>query len=222
MSQCPPPLPPWSQEVVKHSGRSAALAGHPWLYMRWKERYFLKGSESRLTIAGFYYLALHRWAGRGGGVALPPCWWKGRSGGRAGAAAGATTGGGWRAASGSLTDAGPGQADRWPTGVSGKRSAPCLKMILYLFSLTRRAFSAAACLPAGSLAQSPAGEQPPPLPLLPLSWASGHAGASAAALEQRQRLRGRKGLWQLPACLPACLLVRLHQCTDRWRGACPA
>jgi hypothetical protein len=55
----------------------AGLASHPYIYMRWKEQFFVRGSECRLTIAGFYYLALNRQAGwRGTGAieaAAAPC-----------------------------------------------------------------------------------------------------------------------------------------------------
>lgn len=47
-------------QVVRHGGRCPALAAHPYVYMRWKEQFFVRGSECRLTIAGFYYLAINR------------------------------------------------------------------------------------------------------------------------------------------------------------------
>lgn len=51
-------------EVVKHGGRCPSLASHSHVYMRWKEQFFLTGSECRLTIAGFYYLACNRITGQ--------------------------------------------------------------------------------------------------------------------------------------------------------------
>ena len=53
-------------EVVTQGGRSVALATHPYVYMRWKERFFIgsNGGKTegggRLTIAGFYYVCLNR------------------------------------------------------------------------------------------------------------------------------------------------------------------
>jgi hypothetical protein len=41
--------------------------------MRWKEQFFLRGSECRLTIAGFYYLALDRRSGQVHGCYYDPC-----------------------------------------------------------------------------------------------------------------------------------------------------
>ena len=52
---------------------AAALAAHPFVYMRWKEQFFLRGSECRLTIAGFYYLALDRRSGQVHGCYYDPC-----------------------------------------------------------------------------------------------------------------------------------------------------
>lgn len=50
-------------DVVKLGGRSAKLAKCDTVFMRWKEQYFLAGGECRLTIAGFYYVALDRVTG---------------------------------------------------------------------------------------------------------------------------------------------------------------
>jgi len=50
-------------DVVKLGGRSPKLADSDTVFMRWKEQYFLAGGECRLTIAGFYYVALDRATG---------------------------------------------------------------------------------------------------------------------------------------------------------------
>ncbi|KAL4448146.1 hypothetical protein ABPG75_005365 [Micractinium tetrahymenae] len=58
-----PPFRELHAEVVKHGGRCPSLAAHSHVFMRWKEQFFLTGSECRLTIAGFYYLACNRKTG---------------------------------------------------------------------------------------------------------------------------------------------------------------
>lgn len=86
-----PPWPPAAQEVVQTGGWSSRLAAHPYVYMRWKEQHFIQGSESRLTIAGFYYIAVHRCACMGAplgallGLKVCECAWDG--GGRQGVVA---------------------------------------------------------------------------------------------------------------------------------------
>ncbi|EFN56463.1 hypothetical protein CHLNCDRAFT_22436, partial [Chlorella variabilis] len=59
-------------QVVRHGGRCPALAAHPYVYMRWKEQFFVRGSECRLTIAGFYYLAINRASGKVTGYYFDP------------------------------------------------------------------------------------------------------------------------------------------------------
>lgn len=62
-------------------GRHGGLARHRHLYMRWKELFFIEGCESRLTIAGFYYLCLDRCARVGlGADGLRVCALSGREG----------------------------------------------------------------------------------------------------------------------------------------------
>lgn len=63
---------PLHSEVVKSGGRSARLAHYPYVFMRWKERFFVKGSESRLTIAGFYYTCINRMTGAIEGLYYDP------------------------------------------------------------------------------------------------------------------------------------------------------
>ncbi len=47
--------------VVQQQGRCDALEQHPYIYMRWKERFFVNvGCDCGLTIAGFYYVQLSR------------------------------------------------------------------------------------------------------------------------------------------------------------------
>ncbi|GAB4817493.1 hypothetical protein N2152v2_004539 [Parachlorella kessleri] len=60
------------EDVVKNRGRSSQLASYPYVFMRWKERYFVKGSESRLTIAGFYYICVRRSDGQIEGLYYDP------------------------------------------------------------------------------------------------------------------------------------------------------
>mmetsp|Transcript_34123 Transcript_34123/g.96699 ORF Transcript_34123/g.96699 Transcript_34123/m.96699 type:complete len:232 (+) Transcript_34123:739-1434(+) len=51
-------------DVRKFNGRCQALSTYPFIFMRWKEKYFLNAShESGLTIAGFYYVCLNRLTG---------------------------------------------------------------------------------------------------------------------------------------------------------------
>eukprot|EP00887_Chlorella_sp_A99_P007439 scaffold2.g7439.t1 len=60
-------------EVLAHGGRAPSLAKQPYIYMRWKEQMFLeRGSECRLSIAGFYYLAIHRITGEVSGRYCDP------------------------------------------------------------------------------------------------------------------------------------------------------
>jgi hypothetical protein len=52
--------------VVQHSGRCGQLERHHVIYMRWKEQFFVHSCQQDcgLTIAGFYYVALHRQTGQ--------------------------------------------------------------------------------------------------------------------------------------------------------------
>jgi hypothetical protein len=61
--------------VVQHSGRCGQLERHPVIYMRWKEQFFVHSSQQDcgLTIAGFYYVALHRQTGQLRGFYYDPC-----------------------------------------------------------------------------------------------------------------------------------------------------
>ena len=52
------------QEVTAFRGRAPSLASSPWVFMRWKERYFVRGSEARRTLDGFDYRAIERATGR--------------------------------------------------------------------------------------------------------------------------------------------------------------
>ena len=54
---------PMKKDVISLGGRAAGLADCGAVFMRWKEQFFLAGGECRLTIAGFYYVALDRAAG---------------------------------------------------------------------------------------------------------------------------------------------------------------
>jgi hypothetical protein len=51
------------RDVARHSGRAPGLAAAGAVFMRWKEKFFVSGGECRLTIAGFYYVALDRATG---------------------------------------------------------------------------------------------------------------------------------------------------------------
>jgi len=50
-------------DVVKYGGRAPYLFASDSVFMRWKEHFFVAGGECRLTIAGFYYVALNRASG---------------------------------------------------------------------------------------------------------------------------------------------------------------
>jgi glucose-induced degradation protein 4 len=56
-------------EAVVQGGRVQHLDSHPFIYMRWKEKFFIGNdgckadSAGRLTIAGFYYVCLNRVTG---------------------------------------------------------------------------------------------------------------------------------------------------------------
>ncbi|KAK2077106.1 hypothetical protein QBZ16_004740 [Prototheca wickerhamii] len=63
---------PLRREVMACGGRHGGLARHRHLYMRWKELFFIEGCESRLTIAGFYYLCLDRVSGAIEGLYYDP------------------------------------------------------------------------------------------------------------------------------------------------------
>lgn len=53
--------------------RSAVLRDHPFVFMRWKELFFVDYSEDcSLTIAGFYYICLCRESGRIRGYYFEP------------------------------------------------------------------------------------------------------------------------------------------------------
>eukprot|EP00877_Chromochloris_zofingiensis_P013976 jgi/Chrzof1/8832/Cz03g25340.t1 len=50
--------------VVTNQGRCGALERHPFIYMRWKEQFFVNvGQDCGLTIAGFYYVCMCRQTG---------------------------------------------------------------------------------------------------------------------------------------------------------------
>jgi glucose-induced degradation protein 4 len=59
-------------EMRRHAGRAPVLAAAGHVFMRWKERFFIRGSESRLTIAGFYYCSVDRATGAVGAVYYDP------------------------------------------------------------------------------------------------------------------------------------------------------
>ena len=50
---------PLAADVSRNEGRTQQLAQCPFIFMRWKETFFVNNESSGLTIAGFYY-------GRGG------------------------------------------------------------------------------------------------------------------------------------------------------------
>lgn len=47
-----------------HNWKTSALKEYPYLFMRWKETYFIKKTEQNLlTIQGFYYICMNRQTG---------------------------------------------------------------------------------------------------------------------------------------------------------------
>ena len=55
-----PAFRPLRDSVLDEDGRAAALKDSRKVFMRWKEKCFLYGGDSRLTIAGLYYVTLDR------------------------------------------------------------------------------------------------------------------------------------------------------------------
>lgn len=52
--------------------RCLGLSQHPYIFMRWKEMFFMNADEeSGLTIAGFYYICFCRSTGKVSGYAQP-------------------------------------------------------------------------------------------------------------------------------------------------------
>ncbi|KAK9168372.1 hypothetical protein Syun_000512 [Stephania yunnanensis] len=52
-----PSFSPLLNEVKDNGGRSLNLSNYPYIFMRWKEQYFVNvGVDCGLTIAGFYYV----------------------------------------------------------------------------------------------------------------------------------------------------------------------
>lgn len=55
---------PLRVQVERSAGRCSKLAEHPYIFMRWKEQFFVNmPADCRLTIAGFYYICLNRQTG---------------------------------------------------------------------------------------------------------------------------------------------------------------
>eukprot|EP01025_Chloroclados_australasicus_P030864 TRINITY_DN3105_c0_g1_i3.p4 TRINITY_DN3105_c0_g1~~TRINITY_DN3105_c0_g1_i3.p4 ORF type:complete len:455 (-),score=81.67 TRINITY_DN3105_c0_g1_i3:2154-3518(-) len=51
-------------ECIYRNGKSKELGTHPYIYMRWKEQFFVhRNPSNQLTISGFYYVALDRRTG---------------------------------------------------------------------------------------------------------------------------------------------------------------
>lgn len=49
------------EAVQKDGARSVNLTSHPYIFMRWKEKFFVNVSaDCGLTIAGFYYICYSR------------------------------------------------------------------------------------------------------------------------------------------------------------------
>lgn len=56
-----PSFEPLRSEVQKDGGRVLDLANYPYIFMRWKEKFFVNvGADCGLTIAGFYYVCFSR------------------------------------------------------------------------------------------------------------------------------------------------------------------
>ncbi|KDD75773.1 hypothetical protein H632_c505p2, partial [Helicosporidium sp. ATCC 50920] len=65
---------PLARDVRRCGGRSAALSAHGAIYMRWRERFFVRGGGSdSVSIAGVYYVALDRTTGAISGLYCESC-----------------------------------------------------------------------------------------------------------------------------------------------------
>ncbi|KAB5519911.1 hypothetical protein DKX38_024230 [Salix brachista] len=52
-----PSFQPFLEQVKVDGGKSLDLINYPYIFMRWKEQYFVNvGTDCGLTIAGFYYV----------------------------------------------------------------------------------------------------------------------------------------------------------------------
>ncbi|CAI0471866.1 unnamed protein product [Linum tenue] len=52
-----PSFAPFQSQVQADGGKSLDLSNYPFIFMRWKEQYFVNvGTDCGLTIAGFYYV----------------------------------------------------------------------------------------------------------------------------------------------------------------------
>ncbi|XP_024377492.1 uncharacterized protein [Physcomitrium patens] len=61
------------EEVQKDGGKSIDLVNHPYIFMRWKEKFFVNvGTDCGLTIAGFYYVCFSRSDGSVNGFYYDP------------------------------------------------------------------------------------------------------------------------------------------------------
>eukprot|EP00879_Flechtneria_rotunda_P014555 GHRR01015210.1.p1 GENE.GHRR01015210.1~~GHRR01015210.1.p1 ORF type:complete len:507 (+),score=214.38 GHRR01015210.1:231-1751(+) len=59
--------------VADNNGRCGQLERHPYIYMRWKEQFFVTNHQDcSLTIAGFYYMAMERRTGQLQGFYFDP------------------------------------------------------------------------------------------------------------------------------------------------------
>eukprot|EP00249_Psilotum_nudum_P007387 c20520_g1_i2 orf=184-777(+) len=68
-----PSFEPIRGEVQKDGGRSLDLVNYPFIFMRWKEKFFVNvGADCGLTIAGFYYVCFSRSDGSVNGFYYDP------------------------------------------------------------------------------------------------------------------------------------------------------
>eukprot|EP00897_Mesotaenium_endlicherianum_P009247 jgi/Mesen1/8350/ME000463S07796 len=64
---------PLKETVQRDGGRSLDLASYPFIFMRWKEKFFVNvGADCGLTIAGFYYVCFCRRSGAISGFYYDP------------------------------------------------------------------------------------------------------------------------------------------------------
>jgi len=68
-----PAFAPLRQHVLKQGGHCKQLRDYPYVFMRWKEKFFIsKQEDNQLTIQGFYYICMSRQDGHVWGYYYDP------------------------------------------------------------------------------------------------------------------------------------------------------